>query len=280
MPCPVHLHTTETDSTLKSSSFASSLNSLILSPPSCPRSFPPLPLSRLLGPSLHRPAACPGTPRPVLDFIHNGHRERDSPVFFSDHFIFALGYLVMDRKRSSRSGSPQPKRPKLSHDATPSQSSPTADPDGTTKSGADPYAENLASGLLRDENVDRLREEYANSQPYKYARIEALFQDDLLKKVKDECLAHLSFTEKETDIYRVSAPVYAVSGPDLRPLRVHHACVPCGIPARGTASSPAHFVFLTGGPTPFTLTSPPIQPWSAELAPLFHSCSDQIVNRC
>ena len=96
----------------------------------------------------------------------------------------------------------------------------SADPGGTTKSGAGPYAENLASGLLCDENVNRLRQEYANSQPFKYARIETLFQDDLLRRVKDECLSHLSFTEKETDIYRVSAPVYAVSDPDARPLRV------------------------------------------------------------
>ena len=60
---------------------------------------------------------------------------------------------------------------------------------------------------MNEENVERLRREYAESQPFKYARVETLFQDDLLRKVKDECMTHLSFTEKETDIYRVSAPV-------------------------------------------------------------------------
>ena len=55
--------------------------------------------------------------------------------------------------------------------------------------------------------MERLRQEYVGSEPFKYARVETLFQDDLLRKVKDECTTHLSFTEKETDIYRVSAPV-------------------------------------------------------------------------
>ncbi|KAF9645999.1 nuclear protein, partial [Thelephora ganbajun] len=59
-------------------------------------------------------------------------------------------------------------------------------------------------GLLNEENVERLRQEYTNNEPFKYARVETLFQDDLLRKVKDECLTHLSFTEKETDIYRVN----------------------------------------------------------------------------
>ena len=55
--------------------------------------------------------------------------------------------------------------------------------------------------------MERLRREYAESEPFKYATVETLFQDDLLRKVKDECLTHLSFTEKETDIYRVSASI-------------------------------------------------------------------------
>ena len=110
----------------------------------------------------------------------------------------------MDRKRGSRSRSPQPKRQKVAHDGT-YHSPPAAEADGAKKAGAEPCAENLAAGLLTDENVEGLREEYENNEPFKYARIETLFQDDLLKKVKDECLSHLSFTEKETDIYRVSS---------------------------------------------------------------------------
>lgn len=107
----------------------------------------------------------------------------------------------MDRKRGSRSRSPQHKRQKVAHDATP----PAAEADSAAeKTGTDFCSQNLSPGLLTDENVGRLRDEYANNEPFKYARVETLFQNDLLKKVKDECLDHLCFTEKETDIYRVS----------------------------------------------------------------------------
>jgi len=109
----------------------------------------------------------------------------------------------MDRKRGTRSHSPQHKRQKVTHDTACPPAS-TSDADDAKKTGTGPCAENLVAGLLSEENVERLRKEYADSEPYKYARVETLFQDDLLRKVKDECTAHLSFTEKETDIYRVS----------------------------------------------------------------------------
>jgi len=147
----------------------------------------------------------------------------------------------MDRKRGSRSGSPQHKRQKVTHEAT--HSSPlTADTHGAKKS----CAENLATGLLDRENTERLRREYADSEPYKYARIEALFQDDLLRKVKDECLTHLSFTEKETDIYRVSPPVlrFAVSPPFFG---VYVVCVRARV-LRIPARSDSPGFFLTSGP--------------------------------
>ncbi|KAG1806461.1 nuclear protein [Suillus plorans] len=59
-------------------------------------------------------------------------------------------------------------------------------------------------GLFGPENVQKLHQDYADSEPFKYAIIEKLFQDDLLKNVKDECMKELSFTEKETDIYKVN----------------------------------------------------------------------------
>jgi hypothetical protein len=52
-------------------------------------------------------------------------------------------------------------------------------------------------------NISRLNLDYHRSTPFKYAVVEKLFQDDLLRKVKDECLSELNFTEKETDIYKV-----------------------------------------------------------------------------
>lgn len=59
-------------------------------------------------------------------------------------------------------------------------------------------------GLFEPENVQQLHQAYAGSEPFKYAIVKKLFQDDLLKNVKDECMNELSFTEKETDIYKVN----------------------------------------------------------------------------
>lgn len=60
------------------------------------------------------------------------------------------------------------------------------------------------SGLLEQKSIDSLRTNYTNSEPFKFAVIEKLFQDDLLRGVKDECLHELWFSEKETDIYKVN----------------------------------------------------------------------------
>lgn len=61
----------------------------------------------------------------------------------------------------------------------------------------------FAEGLLDDANVARLNSEYRESKPFLHAVVDKLFQDDLLTRVKDECLKELCFTEKQTDIYRV-----------------------------------------------------------------------------
>ncbi len=61
----------------------------------------------------------------------------------------------------------------------------------------------FAQDVLHPNNIHRLNSEYATSEPFKHAIMDKLFQDDLLKGVKDECLSELSFTEKETDIYKV-----------------------------------------------------------------------------
>lgn len=61
----------------------------------------------------------------------------------------------------------------------------------------------FADGLLDEETTDRLNREYRRSKPFLHAVVDQLFQDDLLTSVKDECLRELSFTEKQTDIYRV-----------------------------------------------------------------------------
>ncbi|KAL9713059.1 putative component of NuA3 histone acetyltransferase complex [Leucoagaricus gongylophorus] len=59
--------------------------------------------------------------------------------------------------------------------------------------------------LLFDHNsIAALSTAYAASTPFKHALVEKIFQDDLLIRVKDECISHLSFAEKETDIYKVN----------------------------------------------------------------------------
>ncbi|KDR84123.1 hypothetical protein GALMADRAFT_236792 [Galerina marginata CBS 339.88] len=62
----------------------------------------------------------------------------------------------------------------------------------------------FANELFDHNNIARLNSNYVESAPFKYVIVEKLFQDDLLKKVKNECLSELSFTEKETDIYKVN----------------------------------------------------------------------------
>ncbi|KAG8218926.1 nuclear protein, partial [Butyriboletus roseoflavus] len=83
------------------------------------------------------------------------------------------------------------KKPKTSH---------TSD---DTDAGSDVVA-HFATALFDPSNVERLRTGYADSTPFKHVVVDTLFRDDLLRNVKDECVKHLSFTEKETDIYKVN----------------------------------------------------------------------------
>lgn len=68
----------------------------------------------------------------------------------------------------------------------------------------------FATDLLEQVSVDRLHEEYAKSEPYKHVVVEKLFQDELVEKVKNECIRELSFTEKETDIYKVRTKLHCM----------------------------------------------------------------------
>ncbi|KAF7302065.1 Nuclear protein [Mycena indigotica] len=85
------------------------------------------------------------------------------------------------------------KKLKSSHVSSPTNGTSAADPT--------PF---FASGLLDHCNIAQLHSGYVANEPFKYSVVEKLFQDELLQKVKDECLSELSFTEKETDIYKVN----------------------------------------------------------------------------
>jgi hypothetical protein len=101
----------------------------------------------------------------------------------------------------TRTRSPSPdnvaKRVKSAH---PSPSTPSV--------GEDPTP-HFSSSLFDHNNIARLNSDYLENTPFKYAVVEKLFQDELLKSVKDECLAELNFTLKETDIYKVNSAVFS-----------------------------------------------------------------------
>ena len=114
------------------------------------------------------------------------------------------------------------KRMKMNHISSASKSTVLADP-----------TPHFATGVLSPANVHKLNAEYHTAEPYKYCRVERLVQDDLLKGVKDECLSELSFTEKETDIYKVCARFQFLTSastahwlPDSIPYRSCATCVP------------------------------------------------------
>ena len=79
------------------------------------------------------------------------------------------------------------------------------------------YTQHFAQDVFQPNNIHRLHTEYAASEPFKHAVMDKLFQDDLLKGVKDECLSELSFTEKETDIYKVFFSSRSMLGSSLTP---------------------------------------------------------------
>lgn len=57
--------------------------------------------------------------------------------------------------------------------------------------------------VLSQKNSRDLQQAYVQSAPFKHAVIPSLFDENLLQNVQREILEELSFTEKETDIYKV-----------------------------------------------------------------------------
>ncbi|KAK3337081.1 oxygenase-like protein [Cercophora scortea] len=58
-------------------------------------------------------------------------------------------------------------------------------------------------GLFEKAVLDKYTSEYASSSPYKHSVISELVNDELLRKVRGEIKANVSFTPKETDIYKI-----------------------------------------------------------------------------
>lgn len=66
----------------------------------------------------------------------------------------------------------------------------------------------FAANLLSASNVKLLSEQYNAAMPFKHVVIDKIFPESLLMRVKDEILQHLSFTEKETDIYKAGGTLH------------------------------------------------------------------------
>lgn len=58
-------------------------------------------------------------------------------------------------------------------------------------------------GLFEQDVLDKYTAEYTQSSPYKHSVINGLVDDSLLRKVRDEIRGNVSFTPKETDIYKI-----------------------------------------------------------------------------
>ena len=85
-------------------------------------------------------------------------------------------------------------------------------PSKRVKTSHEPYDEPVSSfvpGVL--EASSRLNLAYSLSEPYKHCVIDALFNPGLLQSVQKEIVEELSFTEKETDIYKVRNTILATA---------------------------------------------------------------------
>jgi hypothetical protein len=110
------------------------------------------------------------------------------------------------RERSLPRNGTDPKRLKTTH-VSPSDtpSSPAAATAIAPSSGFNTnvgLASQFTYEIFNHNYIAKLHTDYLDSNPFKHAVVEKLFQDELLVKVKDECL-RLNFTQKETDIFKV-----------------------------------------------------------------------------
>ncbi|KAL8823332.1 MAG: hypothetical protein Q9191_005955 [Dirinaria sp. TL-2023a] len=70
-------------------------------------------------------------------------------------------------------------------------------------SDVDDIRKRFSVDLSDQQTLDSFTLEYANSKPYKHAVIKDLIAQSLLRKVRSEIQDSISFTPKETDIYRI-----------------------------------------------------------------------------
>lgn len=69
----------------------------------------------------------------------------------------------------------------------------------------DNISDKFRSGLFEKESTQVIEKAFKESKPYLHCKIDTLVNDTLLRKVRDEILSNISFTLKETDIYKVKS---------------------------------------------------------------------------
>ncbi|KAJ5009195.1 Prolyl 3,4-dihydroxylase [Colletotrichum sp. SAR 10_99] len=72
-----------------------------------------------------------------------------------------------------------------------------------TTLSADVAKSRFRKGLFDSNVLESYTDEYAKSSPYKHSVITGLVDDKLLRSVRDEIRENVSFTPKETDIYKI-----------------------------------------------------------------------------
>ncbi|KAL8855999.1 MAG: hypothetical protein Q9178_007369 [Gyalolechia marmorata] len=96
-------------------------------------------------------------------------------------------------------------------------------------------------GLLQQ--AEKYQKEYTTSEPYKHGVIQALLRPELLRNVRAEIQNNLSFTPKETDIYKIhqSGDLANLDGLDDSSLKL----LPSLLTLRNALYSPAFREFLS-----------------------------------
>ena len=127
----------------------------------------------------------------------------DSALTVFSSFLFLIHGMAPARERSPARNSTDPKRLKTTHvSPSDSPSPPSAAVSLININTNTGLASQFAYEIFNHNYIAKLHTDYLDSNPFKHAVVEKLFQDELLVKVKDECL-RLNFTQKETDIFKV-----------------------------------------------------------------------------
>lgn len=129
----------------------------------------------------------------------------DSALTVSSSFLFLIHGMAPARERSPARNVTDPKRLKTTHVSpsdSPSPPAAAAAPSLINIDTNNDLTSQFAYEIFNHNLIAKSHTDYLDSNPFKHVVVDKLFQDELLVKVKDECL-RLNFTQKETDIFKV-----------------------------------------------------------------------------